>query len=48
MNYLVIGFLAGLTVGIVLAIKENPYDRCSTMYTAPEDIIECLWILENN
>ena len=26
----------------------HPYSKCSKIYEAPEDISECVWLLENN
>lgn len=47
MTNLIIGFLAGTAIGIMIAISNHPYERCSDMYETPEDVMECLWILEN-
>jgi hypothetical protein len=43
-------FWAGiaLAIGIALGSYAHPYEQCKRMYDAPEDIIECAWILENN
>ena len=27
---------------------SHPYSKCAHMYEAPEDISECVWLLENN
>lgn len=40
----------GLTLGLVTSwvlLSNHPYDRCVEMYATPEDIGECVWILEN-
>ena len=40
------GILFGLGV-IALANYARPYEVCKRMYNTPEDIGECVWILEN-
>lgn len=47
MTKLIIGLLSGIAIGIVIAISNHPYERCSAMYDTPEDVMECVWILEN-
>ena len=45
MMFLMLGsFLAGME----LADTLNPYERCERMYDNPNDIMECVWILEND
>jgi hypothetical protein len=43
--YLAIAFIAGWAV----AMYFHPYERCTVGkgYTNPEDIGECIWLLEN-
>lgn len=43
------GFLIGFGMhGKMLSMNETNFQKCSEMYDAAEDILECLWILENN
>ena len=50
---ILIGFGVGLfTAGLIMMIAiifqpDHPYDACMLKYTQPEDIIECVWLLEN-
>ena len=50
---ILIGFGVGLfTAGLIMMIAiifqpDHPYDGCMLKYTQPEDIIECVWLLEN-
>ena len=37
-----------LSVGFLLANYFHPYEQCKRMYNSPEDVMECVWILENN
>lgn len=42
--------MMGVTAGFLicwLTLTDHPYDRCVEMYDTPEDIGECVWILEN-
>lgn len=39
------GFLVGLGTG--MNMREDTGARCMSMYESPEDISECLWILNN-
>jgi hypothetical protein len=43
--YLIIAFIAGWA----FAIYTHPYERCTVGkgFTNPEDIGECIWLLEN-
>lgn len=38
-----IAFVIGLTLGS----WSHPYEQCKKMYSEPEDISECIWILTN-
>lgn len=44
------GFFKGLFIGSVLLaiLNYHPYERCKRMYDTPNDVMECVWILENN
>lgn len=42
-----IGFGFGMH-GKMHSMNEMNFQKCSEMYDAAEDILECLWILENN
>jgi len=46
---LAITFLAGFVLGGLLLAVTNPYNRCTVEkgFTNPEDIGECIWLLEN-
>ena len=37
----------GLIAGWAFATYFHPYEECKRMYETPEDIAECVWILEN-
>ena len=37
-----------LIVGWAFGQYFHPYDSCKRMYSTPEDIVECVWIKENN
>lgn len=37
-----------LIVGWAFGQYFHPYDSCKCMYSTPEDIVECVWIKENN
>jgi len=41
--YLTIAFIGGWALGIYL----HPYEKCERMYVGPENIAECVWLLEN-
>lgn len=45
-SMLFIGIFMGLVMGWLLC-GSHPYDRCIEMYQTPEDISECVWLLEN-
>jgi len=34
-------------LGLYLGSASHPYEVCKSKYTSAEDIIECIWILEN-
>jgi hypothetical protein len=44
-------YLLGLTIGILITYTyinvNTPYIKCNKMYNNPEDVSECVWILEN-
>ena len=42
-----VGFILGAWVGAWAGWVTHPYEQCKQMYTAPEDISECVWIKEN-
>jgi hypothetical protein len=46
----IIGVPAAVTfiVGLALGSYTHPYEECKRMYETPEDIAECVWILEND
>ena len=46
---LTITFLTGFVLGGSLVLLTNPYNRCTIEkgFTNPEDIGECIWLLEN-
>ena len=46
---LTITFLAGFVLGGLLVTLTHPYNRCTIEkgFTNPEDIGECIWLLEN-
>ena len=33
---------------LLALLYYHPYERCERMYDNPNDIMECVWILENN
>lgn len=35
-------------IALILMYAFHPYERCKRMYDNPNDIMECVWILENN
>lgn len=35
-------------LGVLLGNHGHPYEECKRNYDAPEDIMECVWILEND
>jgi len=39
--------LGSFVAGMELADTLNPYEQCKRMYDTPEDVSECVWILEN-
>lgn len=39
----VLGFLGELSINTYL----HPYEQCSRMYEEPNNIVECVWIKEN-
>jgi hypothetical protein len=41
-------FAFGLIAGWAFATYFHPYEECKRMYETPEDIAECVWILEND
>ena len=41
-----ISFLLG--AALYGALYTHPYDECSSQHTTPEDISECVWIIQNN
>ena len=47
------GYLKWFWVGVALAIGltlgswSHPYEQCKRKYEDPNDIMECVWILEN-
>lgn len=45
-SMLLIGIFMGLVTGWLLC-GSHTYDRCTEMYQTPEDISECVWLLEN-
>jgi hypothetical protein len=42
------GFLIGVGVSISIVSHYHPYEQCNRMYNTPEDIMECVWIKEND
>lgn len=34
-------------LGVLLGNYGHPYEECQRMYNTPEDISECVWLLEN-
>jgi hypothetical protein len=39
-----VAFVLGLTLGS----WSHPYEQCKRKYEDPNDIMECVWILEND
>ena len=42
-------FLIGITftLGFALGSWANPYEFCKKKYDVSEDLLECIWIMEN-
>ena len=38
---------AAFVLGVLLGNYGHPYEECQRMYNTPEDISECVWLLEN-
>lgn len=34
--------------GLIIGAYFHPYEQCSRMYEDPNDIVECIWIKEND
>lgn len=37
-----------IIVGLLLLYYMHPYEQCNRKYEDPTDIMECVWILEND
>jgi hypothetical protein len=56
MNKFWIAFLTGMAITatsaafifFLLHINVHPYDKCAKVYSGPDDVSECVWILQNN
>ena len=46
---LFVGSLLTATVLIVLGMTmDTNFEKCSKRYSVPDDVMECVWLLENN
>lgn len=43
----VIGGVVFFSVGWWSGHTSHPYEHCADLYTTGDDIVECVWILEN-
>ena len=41
------GILTGLGIGLALGSYSHPYEVCERKGVTPDDIAECVWLLEN-
>jgi hypothetical protein len=41
-----IAFFVGVTLYALLYV--HPFDECSNAHSSPDDILECVWLLQNN
>jgi hypothetical protein len=46
MRDFIIGFFVGSLISAMVIFANDPYLKCKDMYDTPDDIIECVWILE--
>ena len=42
-----IAIAAAFVLGLYLGSASHPYEVCKSKHNTVEDIIECVWILEN-
>ena len=35
-------------IGLVIGSSSHPYERCEKKYSTPDDISECIWLLQND